>query len=216
MDANTIAWLILLLPLASAAVILIGTRRAAGVSALISTGSVIVTFVLAVILLNLPEEAKAEPLSWLNLGKDLSVNIGLVFDELARGMMIIVTGIGALVHLFSLGYMKDDEGKARYFAGLSLFMFSMTGIVLADNFVMMFIFWELVGVSSYILIGHWYNKDSAADAAKKAFLVNRIGDFGFLTGIFFIWISFGGLEFDNILHRPDRIGVIAAAMPDRM
>ena len=88
--------------------------------------------------------------------------------------MIIVTFIGFLVHLFSLGYMKDDEGKARYFGGLALFMFSMTGIVLATNFVMMFIFWELVGVSSYILISHWYSKPSAADAAKKAFLTNRI------------------------------------------
>lgn len=198
MDANTIAWLILLLPLASAAVIQLGTRRAAGVSALISTGSVIATFLLSIMLLVLPEDAKAEPLSWLNLGEDLTVNIGLIFDDLARGMMIIVTGIGTLVHLFSLGYMKDDEGKARYFAGLSLFMFSMTGIVLADNFVMMFIFWELVGVSSYILIGHWYNKDSAADAAKKAFLTNRIGDFGFMIGILLVWILTGSIYFDEI------------------
>ncbi len=85
-------------------------------------------------------------------------------------MMIVVTGIGLLVHVFSLAYMKDDEAKARYFTGLSLFMFSMTGIVLANNFIMTFIFWELVGLSSYLLIGHWYQKDSAADAAKKAFL----------------------------------------------
>ncbi len=198
MDANTIAWLILLLPLASAAVILIGTRRAAGVSALISTGSVIVTFVLSLVLLAVPADATAQPLSWLNLGEGLTINIGLLFDDLARGMMIIVTGIGMLVHLFSLGYMKDDDGKARYFAGLSLFMFSMTGIVLADNFVMMFLFWELVGVSSYILIGHWYNKDSAADAAKKAFLVNRIGDFGFMIGILLVWVLTGSIYFDEI------------------
>ncbi len=198
MDANTIAWLILLLPLASAAVILLGTRRAPGLSALISTGSVLATLVLAILLLGLPEDAAARPVSWLSLGETLTINIGLLFDDLARGMMIIVTGIGSLVHLFSLGYMKDDDGKSRYFAALSLFMFSMTGIVLADNFVMMFLFWELVGVSSYLLIGHWFEKNSAADAAKKAFLTNRIGDFGFMIGILLVWVVTGSIYFDQI------------------
>ncbi len=198
MDANKIAWLILLLPLLSAAVILLGTRRAAGVSALIATGSVLVTLLLSFVMLGLPDDAAATSVSWLGLGEVFSVKIGLKLDDLARGMMIIVTGIGTLVHLFSLGYMKDDEGKARYFAGLSLFMFSMTGIVLADNFVMMFLFWELVGVSSYILIGHWYQKDSAADAAKKAFLTNRIGDFGFMIGILLVWVLTGSIYFDQI------------------
>jgi NADH-quinone oxidoreductase subunit L len=114
-------------------------------------------------------------------------------------MLFIVTFIGALVHVFSLGYMKGDDGKARYFAGLSLFMFSMTGIVLAANLPMMFIFWELVGVSSYILIGHWFNKNSAAEAAKKAFLTNRIGDFGFMIGILLLWnISGGKVSFDDL------------------
>ena len=113
-------------------------------------------------------------------------------------MILVVTLIGFLVHLFSLGYMKEDAGKARYFSGLSLFMFSMTGIVFADNLAMMFIFWELVGVSSYLLIGHWYHKNTAAEAAKKAFLVNRIGDFGFMIGILLIWGSFGSVYFVEI------------------
>lgn len=197
MDVNTIAWLILLLPLASAATILLGTKKSAGISALISTGSVIATLVLSFLLLAQPDTAAAKPLQWLSLG-DFEVTIGLKLDSLAQGMMIIVTGIGTLVHVFSLGYMHDDAGKARFFAGLSLFMFSMTGIVLADNFAMMFIFWELVGVSSYILIGHWYDKDSAADAAKKAFLVNRIGDFGFMIGILLVWVLTGSIYFDEI------------------
>ncbi|MBL9151274.1 MAG: NADH-quinone oxidoreductase subunit L [Verrucomicrobiales bacterium] len=197
MDVNTIAWLILLLPLASAAVILLGTKKSAGISALISTGSVIATLVLSFLLLAQPDTAAAKPLQWLSLG-DFEVTIGLKLDSLAQGMMIIVTGIGTLVHVFSLGYMHDDAGKARFFAGLSQFMFSMTGIVLADNFAMMFIFWELVGVSSYILIGHWYDKDSAADAAKKAFLVNRIGDFGFMIGILLVWVLTGSIYFDEI------------------
>jgi NADH-quinone oxidoreductase subunit L len=197
MDVNTIAWLILFLPLASAATILLGTRKAAGVSALVSTGSVLATLVLSFLLLAQPDDAAAKPLSWIAVG-DFQVNIGLTLDPLAQGMMIIVTAIGALVHIFSLGYMHDDAGKSRYFAGLSLFMFSMTGIVLADNFAMMFIFWELVGVSSYLLIGHWYDKDSAADAAKKAFLVNRIGDFGFMIGILLVWVLTGSIYFDKI------------------
>jgi len=100
--------------------------------------------------------------------------------------------------VFSLAYMQDDEGKARYFTGLSLFMFSMTGIVLADNFIMTFIFWELVGFSSYLLIGHWYHKASAADAAKKAFITNRIGDFGFMIGILMLWGITGHLSFDKM------------------
>jgi len=94
--------------------------------------------------------------------------------------------------------MKDDDAKARYFSGLSIFMFSMTGIVLADNFLMMFMFWELVGFSSYLLIGHWFQKESAADAAKKAFLANRVGDFGFLIGILMLWQITGALSFSGI------------------
>ena len=126
--------------------------------------------------------------------------IDAMLDQQSRGMMFIVTSIGLLVHIFSLAYMKDDSAKARYFTGLSLFMFSMTGIVLADNLVMMFIFWELVGLSSYLLIGHWFEKPSACDAAKKAFLTNRVGDFGFMIGILLLFglnhgdLSFAGLK----------------------
>lgn len=138
-------------------------------------------------------------MNWIALGDVLQVDIGLRWDRLARGMMFVVTLVGTLVHVFSLAYMREDEAKARYFGCLSLFMFSMTGIVLADNLVMMFIFWELVGVSSYLLIGHWFTKASAADAAKKAFITNRIGDFGFLIGILMLFgltgtVSFTGLE----------------------
>ena len=113
-------------------------------------------------------------------------------------MMMVVCGIGLLVHIFSLAYMDEDKSKARYFGNLSLFMFSMTGIVLAENFIMMFIFWELVGLSSYLLIGHWYQKDTAAEAAKKAFLSNRIGDFGFLIGILMTWVLAGSVVFSEM------------------
>ena len=156
--------------------------------------SALATFVIAVLLLGINETAY---FAWATIG-DFSINIGIKLDQLSTGMMIVVTGVGLLVHVFSLAYMKDDAAKARYFTGLSLFMFSMTGIVLADNFIMTFIFWELVGLSSYLLIGHWYQKDSAADAAKKAFLCNRIGDFGFMVGILMLWGITGHLAFDQM------------------
>lgn len=177
-----LAWILLFLPLGIAAANQLALRKT-GLAPLISTGSSIATFVLALLLLG---KTGTSNFAWASIG-DFSVNIGIQLDQLSTGMMIVVTGVGMLVHIFSLAYMKDDEAKARYFTGLSLFMFSMTGIVLADNFIMTFIFWELVGLSSYLLIGHWYQKDSAADAAKKAFLCNRVGDFGFMVGILMLW-----------------------------
>ena len=188
-------WLLLILPFASAAIIQLGLKRSALASSLLSTASAIGTFVLAYIILG--ENVTATPIDWINIG-GLDLKIGLELDQLSKGMMIVVTGIGMLVHIFSLGYMKDDEAKARYFGCLSLFMFSMTGIVLASNFIMMFIFWELVGLSSYLLIGHWYQKDAAADAAKKAFLTNRIGDFGFMIGILMLWGIMGTVVFADM------------------
>jgi NADH-quinone oxidoreductase subunit L len=189
--------IILLLPLVSAAAILLGLKRNANISALVATGSAIATFALSLLVLTAKQTGVMNLFNWSEVA-GLKLGIDLQIDSLSCGMMIVVTGIGALVHLFSLIYMKDDEGKARFFAGLSLFMFSMTGIVYAANFAMMFIFWELVGVSSYILIGHWYQKNSAADAAKKAFLTNRIGDFGFMIGILLLWAATRSLDFTSL------------------
>ena len=121
-----------------------------------------------------------------------------MIDQLSKGMLFVVTGVGALIHVYSLGYMEEDEGKSRYFAGLSLFMFSMLGIVFSNNFVMMFIFWELVGVSSYILIGHWFDQPAPPAAANKAFITNRIGDFGFMLGILMLWLFCGSVYFTDI------------------
>ena len=192
--------LILFLPLLAALTILLLPKPLRSFAPTISVGSVLVTLVLSVILWASAggEGSIVNIGSWIDLGKDFQINISFKINQLATGMMLVVTFIGALVHIFSLAYMKDDDGKARYFGALSLFMFSMTGIVLADNLAMMFIFWELVGVSSYLLIGHWHQKNSAADAAKKAFLTNRIGDFGFMIGILLLWKATGSLSFDEI------------------
>ena len=196
--------IILFLPLAVAAFVLVaskGFKLNATVCALISTSSVALTLLLSLSLIfsaksDTPEEV-VKLFTWADFGS-LQLEISATLDRLSRGMLFVVTFIGTLVHVFSLAYMKDDAGKARYFAGLSLFMLSMTGIVLADNFAMMFIFWELVGVSSYILIGHWYTKDSAADAAKKAFLTNRIGYFGFMIGILILFGATGSITFAGV------------------
>ena len=187
-------WLLFLIPFASAAIIQLGLKRNAMASSLLSTISVAASFIIACSLLG---SNQAGAWTWIEVG-GFKLDIGYRLDQLATGMMIVVTGIGMLVHIFSVGYMKTDEAKARYFGCLSLFMFSMTGIVLASNFVMMFIFWELVGLSSYLLIGHWYHKNSAADAAKKAFLTNRIGDFGFMIGILMLWGITGTVVFADM------------------
>ena len=133
-------------------------------------------------------------MDWLTVGP-LQIDFGLRLDRLSFLMLLIVTGVGSAIHIYSWGYMREDRCVSRYFASLSLFTFSMLGIVLSNNFLQMFIFWELVGVSSYLLIGFWYEKPSAADASKKAFLTNRLGDFGFLLGIILIWSATGGLNF---------------------
>ena len=193
---NIAAWLILLLPLFSAVVIGLGAFRSRTASAAISVGAVAGSFLLTLLLV--AAGGKLHPsVGWLAI-EGLEIDIGLQIDSLSKLMLCVVTGVGSLIHIFSLGYMKEDRDFARYFAFLSLFIFSMLGIVLADNFVMMFIFWELVGVSSYLLIGFWFEKPSAADAAKKAFLTNRVGDFGFLIGILMVWAVMGSVNFDAI------------------
>jgi NADH-quinone oxidoreductase subunit L len=202
------AWLLLILPLVAAVSNQLFLRKL-GIAHWVSTVSVFATFVISCLLLGTKDEINYP---WIHIGS-LEINLGIILDELSTGMMIVVTGVGLLVHIFSIAYMKDDSAKARYFTGLSLFMFSMTGIVLASNFIMTFMFWELVGLSSYLLIGHWYQKDSAADAAKKAFLTNRIGDFGFMIGILMLWGITGTLAFSD-MKIPAEIsaGVLGAAM----
>ena len=127
---------------------------------------------------------------WLSFG-NFTVSMGFLFDGVSATMLTMVAFVGFLIHVFSLGYMADDKAKGRFFGGLSIFMFSMVGIILADNLIMIFVFWELVGFSSYMLIGHYLDTDEAAAASKKAFIVNRIGDLGFLVGIVYTYWHFG-------------------------
>jgi NADH-quinone oxidoreductase subunit L len=128
----------------------------------------------------------------------LQIDLGLMLDNLAATMLVVVTIVSAFVHLFSIGYMAGDVRYSRYFGFLGLFSFSMLGIVLTNNFFTMYVSWELVGLSSYLLIGHWYEKKSGADAGKKAFIVNRIGDIGFFTGIMILFTMYHTFNFDRI------------------
>ena len=203
---QTFPFIILFLPLVMAAVILFIGQKSKSLSAMLAIGGAGLACLFSWWLFAQPPATDSLSIEWIDLGKILGAdspvqfkaNIGVVIDPLSKLMLVLVTTIATIVFTYSLGYMAEEEGYSRYFAGLSLFLFSMLGIVLADNFVMMFIFWELVGVSSYILIGHFYKRDSAAEACKQAFTVNRIGDFGFMLGILIFWSLTGTLVFTDV------------------
>ena len=134
---------------------------------------------------------------WIT-GESFAFNIGFRVDALTSVMLLVITGVGFLIHVYSIGYMHGDAGYTRYFAYLNLFVFAMLILVLGNNYLMMFVGWEGVGLCSYLLIGFWYEKQTATDAGKKAFIVNRIGDFGFLLGMFTLFAAFGTLDFASI------------------
>jgi NADH-quinone oxidoreductase subunit L len=199
MNLESLPWIILFLPLLAAAGITLFTRHDRKLSAGLSIAAVVIGFILsfAYIVQAHLEPVRESSVTWLSVG-DLQADFGLRLDALSLLMMLMVTGVASAIHIYSWGYMQDDPGFSRFFACLSLFTFSMLGIVLSNNFLQLFIFWELVGVSSYLLIGFWFEKDSAADAGKKAFLTNRLGDFGFILGILTIWLTLHSLRFSEL------------------
>src|SRR5947209_8570071 len=188
-------WLIPALPLAAAAVIaLLGPRVLRGANhwpcvASIGLSCVLSVFVLAAVARGGEAPELVRYYTWFQAG-DVDVGFTLRADALTAVMLVTVTFISTLIAVYSVGYMQGDKGYARYFAEIALFIFSMTGLVMADNFLLLYAFWEGVGLCSYLLIGFWFTKPTAADAAKKAFLVTRLGDLGFLLGIILLWITF--------------------------
>jgi NADH-quinone oxidoreductase subunit L len=190
------AILILLLPLAAATLIALFLRQRGALASYVSVAAAGVIAAISIILLQHGERFEAS-VEWLRFG-NFAISLGIKYDDLAALMLFIVGFVGFLIHVFSLGYMHDDAARARFFGGLSIFMFSMIGIVLADNLFMIFIFWELVGFSSWLLINHYHHKQSAADASKKAFIVNRVGDFGFLLGIIMCYWLNGTVNFSEL------------------
>ena len=201
--AGTTALLVLLLPLLAAVGIALVWKKNEEFSAQLSIGAIALSFILSVGLFFFTgDKAQEITFNWLSVG-DLKVSFGLLLDPLSKLMLLVVTGVGLMIHIYSRGYLHGDRSFSRYFASLSLFTFSMLGIVLANNLFMMFVFWELVGVSSYLLIGFWFEKNSAADAAKKAFLTNRVGDFGFILGIILTWVALGSVNFTELAQALD-------------
>ena len=216
MNLDLLPWTILFLPLLAAAFITLFTQHDRKLSAGLSIGAVVAGFVLSLIFVKMNglSSARETSVAWLAIG-DLQVDFGLRFDPLSLLMLLLVTGVASVIHIYSWGYMNEDRGFPRFFACLSLFTFSMLGIVLANNFLELFIFWELVGVSSYLLIGFWFERPAAADAGKKAFITTRLGDFGFLLGILTVWATFHShsLRFDQIekdlAANPQALGALA-------
>jgi NADH-quinone oxidoreductase subunit L len=147
--------------------------------------------------------------SWIVAG-DFEASVTALVDPLTGVMLLVVTGVGLLIHVYSVGYMHDDPGYPRYFAYLNLFLFSMTMLVLAGNFLLLYVFWEAVGLCSYLLIGFWYQRESAATAGKKAFVVNRVGDFGFGLAVMWIWVTFGTLDYGAVFKGAETLAPATA------
>ncbi len=190
--------------------------RSERLSGIIGCSTVGIAFVVAVAaflqMLGSPVEERThfvELFPWIHAG-GLAVNVGYQVDQLSILMMLIVTGVGFIIHVYSIGYMHGDPGFRRFFSYMNLFIFAMLNLVMADNFLLLFLGWEGVGLCSYLLIGFWYDrkfeKGTTADAAKKAFIVNRIGDFGFLIGMFLIFETFGSLSFATVFPHAEAVG----------
>ena len=192
-----LAWITLLAPLGAAATLLVlpGLRRSPAAPK-IAIASVLLCALTSTIFLIADTHVESS-FVWMSTG-DIDIGLGVLVDHLSTMMLLVVGWVGSAIFIFALGYMKGDPSIGRFYAKFALFVFSMLGIALADNFLMIFIFWELVGASSYLLIGYYYHKPSAVEAGKKAFLTNRVADFGFLLGILMMWSLTGSFDFGEI------------------
>ncbi len=185
----------------------------------VACGTVGMSFILSILLFfelkGLPPGARVIEqvlFTWIPSGDVLHTNVGFLLDPLSAVMILVVSGVGFLIHVYSVGYMSHDASYGRFFTYMNLFTFSMLTLVLADNFLFMFVGWEGVGLCSYLLIGFWHERKSASDAGKKAFIVNRIGDFGFLIGIFLIFWNVGSLDFRVVMERAPEVFVFGGGL----
>ena len=230
MDSHTteslLRWIVLVPLLGAAAVGLLNRRLPKNVAGLMACGAVGVSFALSItVFLRLTRLPAAERLlsdtmaTWIGFG-NLQVDLGFTMDPLSGVMALVVTGVGFLIHIYSLGYMSHDPGFNRFFSYLNLFIFAMMTLVLGENLLMLFVGWEGVGLCSYLLISFWFNDEANAAAGKKAFIVNRVGDFGFLLGIFLIGVTLlphlgtgeGLLSFRTLQHHAGVMAPVATAI----
>jgi NADH-quinone oxidoreductase subunit L len=197
-------WLLIALPLASSAILLVGGRRTNSWGHLLGAIIPLVSFALGLVmfltLLGRSEDDRSigqNLYTWIDSGT-FHVNMGLLYDPLSALFVLLITGVGGVIHVYSIGYMADDERRRRFFGYMNLFVAAMLLLVLADNYLALFLGWEGVGLASYLLIGFWLHKNSAAVAAKKAFIVNRVGDFGLAIGIMLMFSTFGTMSFSGV------------------
>jgi NADH-quinone oxidoreductase subunit L len=210
-DASA-AWLLIALPALGALVLFLAGRRADRWGHWVGVGTVVAAFLVGLAVLvntvGLPPEQRTRELSiydWISVA-GLHVDFGLRVDPLSLTFVLLITGVGALIHLYSVGYMSHDPGRRRFFAQLNLFVAAMLILVLGNNFVLLYLGWEGVGLASYLLIGWYQDRPSAATAAKKAFLMNRVGDVGLALAIFIIWTQLGTLQYTEVFARIGEIG----------
>jgi len=202
--AFSLLWLIIAIPAASAAVLLLVGRRGDRWGHLLGTAAPLASFAIAVAafagLLDRPEESRAvgqHLFTWISVNS-FHVDFSLLFDQLSAVFVLLITGVGSLIHIYSIGYMAHDERRKRFFAYMNLFVAAMLVLVLADDYLAVFLGWEGVGLASYLLIGFWQHKHTAATAAKKAFVVNRVGDVGMALAIMAMFAAFGTMSFEGV------------------
>jgi NADH-quinone oxidoreductase subunit L len=200
---NSLLWLIPLLPLLGFVINGLGRNTLSkSLIGIIGSGVILASFVLSIAMFfqlgaSTEKQFTIDLFDWISAG-NLHIPLSFLYDPLSAIMLLIITGIGFLIHIYSIGYMHEDAGFGKFFSYLNLFIFFMLILVLGSNYIVMFIGWEGVGLCSYLLIGFWYTNNSYASAAKKAFVMNRIGDLGFLLGVFIIFTTFGSVEFAKV------------------
>src|SRR4051812_29979516 len=209
---TSLAWLLFVLPAAGALILFVAGRRANTWGHWLGVLTVVASFALGLAIffatVALPAEQRTTEVhlyDWISVA-GLNVDFGLRVDPLSLTFVLLITGVGALIHLYSVGYMSHDPGRRRFFAQLNLFVAAMLILVLGNNFVMLYLGWEGVGLASYLLIGWYQDRPSAATAAKKAFLMNRVGDVGLAIAIFIIWTQLGTLQYTEVFARIGEIG----------
>ncbi|MGH3543678.1 MAG: NADH-quinone oxidoreductase subunit L, partial [Mycobacterium sp.] len=207
-----LTWLLVALPSAGALILLVGGRRTDRWGHLLGCATVLASFALGLVLLadmlgrSGPERTIHPNLfSWVPVA-GLQVDFGVLIDQLSICFVLLITGVGALIHIYSIGYMAEDPDRRRFFAYMNLFVAAMLLLVVADNYLGLYVGWEGVGLASYLLIGFWYQRPSAATAGKKAFVSNRVGDFGLSLAMFAMFASFGTLQFDGVFAAADGAG----------
>src|SRR5215218_203627 len=214
----TYAWLLIAIPALSAVILLLGGRATDAWGHLLGTLTPLISFALGLVLFvqlvgrDIDSRAVSVPLyDWISSGQ-WHVGVGLLVDQLSIVFVLLITGVGGLIHIYSIGYMAHDKRRRRFFAFLNLFVAAMLLLVLADNYLVVFVGWEGVGLASYLLIGFWQHKPTAATAAKKAFVVNRVGDMGMSLAIMLMLATFGSSAFVDVNTGAERMGTTIATV----